>query len=257
MIVANGEKNIAQRRIAVAERAIRSVVALAIAKMNVGDAVVVLLDEGDRVIVACDEVAAIERDLKPFRHRQRFFKTGWPGELVGIDEIIVIVHRDRILVAFAERDEALGFAENGGGADSIGSEGFCGFEGTVALGVCECLVEIDVVVVDAQAGGFELLADFDVVIHRDGEPPVARVFAHFGEAGSRARLHPPTGGDAGPGLNVAGHDFAFGNLRVLHAANDCGDELRIAGRRRVMEAEGFDAEMEAADRLRNFRCCGG
>ena len=42
----------------------------------------------------------IERDPKPVRHRQRLFETGGRGELVGIDEIVVIVHCDGILVVF-------------------------------------------------------------------------------------------------------------------------------------------------------------
>ena len=114
VIVANQPQRLFYGRIAVAEGTVRAVVALAIANVNVGDAIVVFADEIDNIVVSRGKVAGIEGHEEILGHGQGLLKTLRGGELIGIDEIVVVVHGDEHAVLLNKRDQALGLAENGG-----------------------------------------------------------------------------------------------------------------------------------------------
>ena len=63
----------------------------------------------------------------------------------------------------------------------------------------------------------------------------------------RLCTHQP-GHHAGKRLDVAGHDLALGDAQCLQVLDDRRDELRVAGRRQIVKAEGLDAEHDAVDR---------
>ena len=113
-IVANQVKRFLDRRITLTEGPVRAVVAFAIANVNVGDAIVVFADEIDNIVVSGGKVADIEGDEEILRHGQGLLKTLRGGELIGIDEIVVVVHGHEHTMFLNKRDEALGLAQNGG-----------------------------------------------------------------------------------------------------------------------------------------------
>ena len=105
-------KHVGNRRIAPSEGPVGTVVPLSIAYVDVDDASVMLANEGDRIVVARREMPDVERHLKTRRHRERRLEAGRRRELVGIHQIVVVVHRHEHLVPFHERDETPGFAQD-------------------------------------------------------------------------------------------------------------------------------------------------
>ncbi len=159
----------------------------------------------------------------------------------------MVVHRHEHLVLLHERHEPPRFREHRGRAEPFGAELARRFERPIALGVGEGLVEVDVVEVNPQPRVLESPPDVPVVRHRHGEPPLSRLLAQPREVRRTAALHPPAGHHAGKRLDVAGHDLALGDAECLQVLDDGRDELRVAGRRQIVEAEGLDAEHHAVD----------
>ena len=206
-----------------------------------------LTDEGDRVVVAGGEVPDVECHVEQRRHGQRGLEARGRRELIGIHEIVVVVHRHEHLVLLHERHEPPRFREHRGRAEPFGAELTRRFERPIALGVREGLVEVDVVEVNPQPRVLESPPDIPVVRHRHGEPPLSRLLAQPREVRRTATLHPPAGHHTGKRLDVAGHDLALGDAECLQVLDDGRDELRVARRRQIVEAERLDAEHHAVD----------
>jgi hypothetical protein len=151
------------------------------------------------------------------------------------------------IVLLHERHEPLRFRQDRGRAEPFRTELTRRFERPIALGVRERLVEVDVVEVNPQPRVLKPPPDVPVVRHRHREPPLSRLLALPREVRRPATLHPPAGHHTRKRLDVARHDLALGDAKCLQALDDGRDELRVAGWRQIVEAEGLDAEDHTVD----------
>ena len=70
--------------------------------MQVSDVVVILADVSNGIEVRGSEVSNVEVDLEVLRHRKGLRKTLRGGELIGVSNVGVTMHRDVDLMSLSE-----------------------------------------------------------------------------------------------------------------------------------------------------------
>src|ERR1017187_1860386 len=152
-------QNWLNRRVASAPNGnVRTMVLLAVFDVQVGDLVVVLLDERDRVVVGRREVADIEVDavVLPVAH-QRVVALQCGG-LVGVVGRVVAVITDQKLVLVGDRRDALGHGERRARRDALDAEALGHREAVFDVLVLHAVAHVIAEQGDVDAGVVEFLA---------------------------------------------------------------------------------------------------
>src|ERR1017187_3161238 len=152
-------QNWLNRRVASAPNGnVRTMVLLAVFDVQVGDLVVVLLDERDRVVVGRREVADIEVDavVLPVAH-QRVVALQCGG-LVGVVGRVVAVITDQKLVLVGDRRDALGHGERRARRDALDAEALGHREAVFDVLVLHAVAHVIAEQGDVNAGVVEFLA---------------------------------------------------------------------------------------------------
>lgn len=86
------------------KRAIGTIVPLAVSYVYVGNPLVVIANERNGIVVSCNEMANIKGNFEVRRHCQCLLKAFRRGELVRVDQIVVIMHGNEHAVLLGEWD---------------------------------------------------------------------------------------------------------------------------------------------------------
>ena len=174
-------QHLLHRRVARAPLHIRTLIALAILDVQVGDVRVVLAKICDRIVVRRGEVADVEVDPEILRELQRRREAFGRRKLVGVLDVRMIVHRDDHLVLLGEGRDPLRRRQRARRRDESGSERPRDVEAAIDFGLGKAVVEAVVECANGDLGAVELLANRGEVFERRLEAPLPQLLTrHLG-----------------------------------------------------------------------------
>src|SRR5262245_45478195 len=152
-------ENLLDRRVALSPGCVRAIILLTILQMQVGNAVVVLLDESDWIIAGSEKMTDVQIDAEILRHRHGLLEAFRLGEFIRVRKIGMTVHPDPDFVLVSKRRDSLCRAQRRRCGDELDAERLSHPKAAINLFVGETIVETDVITLKLDARSVELFPD--------------------------------------------------------------------------------------------------